>query len=122
MEISTGTAESHPTPLPLDTSATPGVQQPTTVAGQLTPADQGGVRDLTGERLGQLAGYEQDITAAQAAGMSAENGRRQHYGQDILPTGSSYGDPVTLPPAPAYTLPPPPIAGYEFSGDEPVTA
>lgn len=68
----------------------------TPVAGLMTPADQTPARDLTGERLGQLAGYEQDITAAMQSGMAAEDGRRQHYGQDILPQGAAYGDFMTL--------------------------
>jgi hypothetical protein len=49
---------------------------------------QGGVRDLTGERLSQLAGYEADCSAAMSAGMSAEHDRRNHYATDVLPQGT----------------------------------
>jgi hypothetical protein len=58
------------------------------------------VRDLTGERLGQLAGYEADIRAAQHAGMTAENDRRSGYAADISPQGAAYGDQPTLPTVP----------------------
>jgi hypothetical protein len=90
------------------------------------PADTGPLvteeRDLTGERLEQLAGYEQDITAAQAAGMGAENDRRTGYMSQIEPPGSAYGAAMTLPPVPVNVPPPPPVGGYPFAGDEPVTA
>jgi hypothetical protein len=98
MDIATGTPETHPTPLPIDASNSPGVQQPTATAGLLTPADQGPVRDLTGERLSQLAGYEQDITAAMHSGMAAETDRRSGYAADMVNDGpGQYGDLMDLP-------------------------
>jgi hypothetical protein len=96
VRIETGTPEDHPTPLPLDATATPGVQRPTAVAGQLTPADQGAVRDLTGERLGQLAASEAECGAAMSLGMGADSARRTGYAADISPLGASYDDEVAL--------------------------
>jgi hypothetical protein len=96
MKISTGEAETHETPLPLDTAASPGVAPP-------TPAfpsgnQQGAVLDLTGERLSQLAASEAECAAAQSAGMAADAGRRTGYAADMSPLGASYGDEMTLPP------------------------
>jgi hypothetical protein len=95
MRIADGTPEDHPTPLPIDTAATPAVVAP-------TPAfpsgnEQGGVRDLTGERLSQLAAAEANISAAQTAGMSADGDRRGRYAASMAPLGASAGDAMTLP-------------------------
>lgn len=122
MDISTGQPETHQALLPLNGAESPAVAGVTPVAGQMTSADQTPARDLTGERLGQLAGYAQDITAAQHAGMTAEDDRRSGYAADMLPLGAEYGDLMNLPPVPAYTMPPPPEAGYPDQGDEPVSA
>ena len=70
MRIADGAAETHETPLPMDTSATPAIAPPTPSfpAGKV----QGAVRDLTGERLSQLAASEAECAAAQTYGMSAD--------------------------------------------------
>jgi hypothetical protein len=96
VKIETGQAEDHPTPLPVDTSATPAVVAPTPrfPSGN----QQGVVRDLTGERLSQLAASEAECAAAQASGMAADSGRRTGYQSDLLPLAASYGDEMTLPP------------------------
>src|SRR5262245_54582942 len=122
MDIATGAAESHPTPLPYDPGMSPATARETVTAGLLTPADQGGVRDLTGERLGQLASYEQDCAAAQSAGMAAENRRRDHYAQDVLPQGAAYGDAMALPVVPDNAVPASQSFGYPFPGLEPTEA
>jgi hypothetical protein len=95
VNIATGASEPHPTPLPIDTSATPAVVPPTPVfpAGSA----QGGVRDLTGERLSQLAAAEADAAAAMSLGMGADGGRRTGYAADMSPLGASYGDEMALP-------------------------
>jgi hypothetical protein len=96
VKIETGEAEAHPTPLALDASHSPAVVGPTPVfaAGN----EQGGVRDLTGERLSQLAASEAECAAAQSYGMGADAGRRTGYAADMAPLGASYGDEMTLPP------------------------
>ncbi len=98
MKIATGQAEQHPTPLPIDTAATPGVVSPTPRFP--SGIEQSGVRDLTGERLSQLADSEAEIAAAQSFGVSADSGRRTGYAADISPLGASYGDEMSLPPVP----------------------
>lgn len=87
MRIEDGQAEQHPTPLPLDATATPGVQQPTAVAGQLTPADQGGA-------LTDTAGvdFTADAAAAMASGMAADADRRGRYMASMTPLGGGAGD------------------------------
>ena len=120
MRIETGTSEPHETPLPLDASATPGVVAATPRFPSWT--EQGGVRDLTGERLSQLAASEAECAAAQSAGMSADSGRRAKYAADMAPMGASYGDEMTLPPVPANAIPAEGSGLYPYSGDEPVSA
>jgi hypothetical protein len=100
VKIATGTPEDHPTPLPLDASATPGVQRPTAIqpgqlSGPTVPAMDTVAMNLEQQRLGTA-----DCAAAMDAGMSADGARRQHYETDILPIGSAYGDlmPVSSPP------------------------
>jgi hypothetical protein len=61
-------------------------------------SEQGGVRDLAGERLGQLAASEAECAAAQSYGMSADGGRRTGYAAGMAPLGASYGDEMALPP------------------------
>ena len=120
MDIATGAAESHPTPLPLDASASPGVQAATP---RFPPGtEQSGVRDVTGERLSQLAAGEADIAAAQSAGMAADAGRRQHYLASQTPLGASAGDQMTLPPVPSAAVPPAMSDLYPYSGMEPTPA
>jgi hypothetical protein len=84
VKISTGSPEDHPTPLPLNSEHSPGVQQPTVRdPGSTGPADAGiqvvGVYDGTAARLGQMGALEAECAAAQSAGMAAEGARRQHY-------------------------------------------
>lgn len=122
MEIATGTPESHPTPLPLDASHSPGVAPPTAVSGQLTPADQGGVFDAAATFAEQAAAGTADAAAAMHAGMSAESDRRAHYAADVLPVGANYGDAVTLPLVPDNATPAVQSYLFPFSGDEPTPA
>lgn len=56
------------------------------------------MRDLTGERLSQLAASEAECAAAQAFGMNADSGRRIGYAADMSPLAASYGDEMALPP------------------------
>jgi hypothetical protein len=92
MDIKSGQAESHPTPLALDASHSPGVAPPTQIASnettQMGPTfiSSSGV-DFTG-----------DATAAMAAGMSADGARRDHYATTMSPLGGSFGDDLGLPP------------------------
>jgi len=80
----------------LDASASPAVVAPTPrIPGG---SEQGGVRDLAGERLGQLAASEAECAAAQSYGMSADGGRRTGYAAGMAPLGASYGDEMALPP------------------------
>ena len=91
MRIETGEAESHPTPLPVDTTHTPAVAAPTPRFPSGT--EQGGVlMDTSG------VDFTGEAAAAMAAAMSAESGRRGRYAADMSPLGASYGDEMTLPP------------------------
>jgi hypothetical protein len=122
MRIQDGAAESHPTPLPYDPAACPGTARPTAIVpGQLS-GPTAGARDTMGEYAAPLAASERDIAAAQASGMGAEHQRRDHYGQDVLPVGASYGDPMALPLVPANTVPPASSDLYPWSGTEPTPA
>jgi hypothetical protein len=122
VDIATGQPESHPTVLPADPSASPGVARPPVTAGQQSPADQGGVFDGAGFQQDRLTAYESDWHSAQAAGMAAETGRRTFYEQDIRPQGASYGIEMQLPDVPSAALPPAQGFGYPWPGDEPVPA
>jgi hypothetical protein len=120
MKISTGAAEDHPTPLPIDASHSPGVAPPTPAFPSGT--EQGGVRDLAGERLSQLGAAETDIAAAQSYGMAADADRRTGYAADMSPLGASYGDEMDLTGLlPDNALPPASQPGwYGNAGDEPI--
>jgi hypothetical protein len=108
--------------LPYDPSASPGVQAPTAIVmGQLSGPTVD-ARDTTGEYQSQMAAVEADCRAAQAAGQGAENDRRDHYGQDILPAGAAYGDAMDIPPVPANAVPPAQSDEYPYSGLEPTPA
>jgi hypothetical protein len=122
MRIETGAPESHPSPLPLDESQSPGVAPPTAIASAPSPGNQVGVFDATADQSARLGGYEADIRGAQATGMAAEHQRRQHYGEAVLPQGASYGDAVTLPPVAANAVPTEGSDAYPWSGTEPVPA
>jgi hypothetical protein len=94
MDIKSGQAEDHPTPLPLDTSATPGVAPPTRVFPSETGRDgtQGGVlADTSG------VDFTADASAAMHAGMTADADRRGRYATTMSPLGASYGDDMALP-------------------------
>lgn len=95
MRIEDGVAESHPIPLAIDASHSPGVVGATPAFASGTA--QGGVRDLTGERLSQLASSEAELGAAQAFGSAADGDRRQHYLATMGPLGGSAGDAMALP-------------------------
>jgi hypothetical protein len=116
VKISTGTPEDHPTPLPLDASATPAVQAPT--RSWPSGTEQGGVRDLAGERLSQLADSAAQIAAAQSAGMNADADRRTFYEADIKPLAAGYGMEMTLPPVPEQ-ITAPPNSNLYGQGDQP---
>jgi hypothetical protein len=91
VKISTGTPEDHPTPLPVDASATPGVAPPTPrfPSGN----EQGGwLTDTSG------VDFTAEAAAAMAEGMAADSGRRTGYQADMLPLAASYGDEMVLPP------------------------
>ena len=95
MDIKSGQAETHETPLPLDTSATPGVAPPTPVFPSETGRDgsQGGVlADISG------VDFTADAAAAMHAGMAADADRRGRYATTMSPLGASYGDDLPLPP------------------------
>jgi hypothetical protein len=78
--------------------------------------------DAAADQQSRLSGYEADCRAAQAAGQDARNAMLAHYSADILPQGSSYGDPVGLPPVPAAAVPPAMSDDYPYSGLEPTPA
>jgi hypothetical protein len=93
MDIKSGQAESHPTPLPLDTSHTPGVVAPTPRFPSGT--EQGGVlADISG------VDFTDEAAAAMASGMAADADRRGRYAAGMSPLGASYGDqmPLSSPP------------------------
>jgi hypothetical protein len=95
MRIADGTPETHETPLPVDAAATPAVVAPTAIFPSGNA--QGGVRDLAGERLSQLAASEAECAAAQSAGMGADGDRRGRYAASMAPLGASAGDAMVLP-------------------------
>lgn len=118
MDIATGTPEDHPTPLPLDPSASPAVVAPTAIAS--SGMVQGGVAANT--FASQAAAGEAQAAAAMHSGMSADADRRAHYQADIQPQGADYGDALLLPPVPANALPPASEPGlFPYQGDEPVS-
>jgi hypothetical protein len=126
VKIATGTAEQHETPLPYSppddglagvTARAPGASGPPDAGVLVT-----GVRDLTGERLAQLAAGEADIASAQASGMAAEGDRRSGYQAQALPLGSHIGDDLVLPAVPTNAVPPAMSDLYPWSGQEPTPA
>ena len=92
MDIKSGQAESHPTPLPIDTSATPGVAPPTQVASNETTQMGPTFINTSG------VDFTADASAAMAAGMAADADRRGRYATTMSPLGASYGDSLNLPP------------------------
>ena len=95
MKISTGEPESHPTPLPVDASHSPAVAPPT--VREPSGTEQGAVMPTTAMFAEQAAAGTADVSAAMAAGMAADAGRRGGYERDIQPLGAQYGDLMTLP-------------------------
>jgi hypothetical protein len=127
VKIATGQPEDHPTPLPLDASGLPGVQQPTVrEPGSDSPANAGsqigGVYDGTGARQAQMGALESECAAAQSYGMSADGARRDHYAQTMSPLGASYGDDLPIPPVPSAAVPPAMSDLYPYGGLEPTPA
>ncbi len=116
MIIASGTPEDHPTPLPLDASGLPAVAPPTPTAP--SGPEQGGVRDLTGERLSQLAASEAECAAAQSYGMAADADRRTGYAASTASLGAA----MSLPPVPDNAVPPAMSDLYPFAGMEPTPA
>ena len=119
MDIASGRPESHDSLLPYDASQSPATARPTSIASAPSPVNQVGVFDATADQAGRLSGYESDVRAAQAAGQNARNAMLGHYQQDILPQGSSYGDPMALPPVPANAVPSEASDLYPYPGMEP---
>jgi hypothetical protein len=119
VDIASGRPESHDSLLPYDASQSPATARPTSIASGPSPVNQVGVFDATAEQAGRLGGYESDVRAAQAAGQNARNAMLGHYQQDILPQGSSYGDPMALPPVPANAVPSEMSDLYPYPGMEP---
>ena len=120
MDIASGRPESHDSLLPYDASQSPATARPTSIASGPSPVNQVGVFDATAEQAGRLGGYEADARAAMHAGQNARNAMLAHYGQDILPIGAAYGDPMALPPVPANAVPSENSDLYPWSGTEPV--
>jgi hypothetical protein len=115
VKISTGTPEDHPTPLPVDTSATPGIAPPTPVSA--AGNEQGGVLlDISGVDV------TAEASAAMAAGMNADADRRGRYAASMAPLGASAGDAMNLPPVPDNAVPPAMSDLYPFAGMEPTPA
>jgi hypothetical protein len=106
---------------PLDPGAT-GVQRPTPIQPGALSGPTYDARDTQGEYAAPLSALEADCQAAQLAGQGAENDRRDHYSQDILPQGAAYGDLMTLPDVPAAAVPPAMSDDYPYSGDQPTPA
>lgn len=117
MKIATGASETHPTPLPIDTSRQPGVQQPTQVASPVTGQGQ------IGPTFINTAGvdFTADCAASMSFGMSADADRRAHYAADMTNAGTAeYGDQMAIPAVYDNTLPPASQPGlYGNAGDEP---
>jgi hypothetical protein len=67
-------------------------------------------------------GGRDDVASTVAESIANAQARYHEHESDTFPQGSQIGDSMTLPPVPAYTLPPPPVGGYPFQGDEPVDA
>jgi hypothetical protein len=69
-----------------------------------------------------IAGARDDVAADVAGAVTSAEARYSAHEQDTYGQGSVIGDLMDLPPTPAYTLPPPPVGGMPFPGDEPVDA
>jgi hypothetical protein len=118
VDIATGAAQDHPTPLPLDPQAP--VAPVTAAYGQV--GGQGGVFDAAADQEHRLSAAAGDVAAAQHAGMTAETGRRERYAQDMLPQGALYGDEMALPVVADNSLPAASSDLYPWPGQEPVPA
>jgi hypothetical protein len=91
MDIKSGQAEAHETPLPLNAAHSPGVAPPTQVASNETT--QMGPTFISTSGVDFTA----DASAAMAAGMAAGADRRGRYATTMSPLGASYGDDMALP-------------------------
>ena len=86
MDIKSGQAEQHETPLPIDSTATPAVVAPSRV----WPSGN----EQMGPTFISTAGvdFTADAAAAMHAGMAADADRRGRYATTMSPLGASYGD------------------------------
>ena len=122
-DIATGTSSAADSLLPLLSSgsgidATAGI---TPIASNPDPIEaQGGVMPTTAMFGEQAAAGEADVRAAQAAAMSAEDGRRDHY--QTQQAGASIGDVMDLPVVPPAAVPPAMSDDYPYAGQEPTPA
>jgi hypothetical protein len=66
------------------------------------------------------AGGRDSVAGSVAESVAAAVARYGELSADTYAQGSQIGDGITIPPVPAYTPPPPPLAGYPWQGDEPV--
>jgi hypothetical protein len=67
-------------------------------------------------------GGRDDVAADVAGSVASATARYHEHMTDTYGLGSTIGDVIDLPPTPAYQVPPPPLAGYVNSGDEPIDA
>ena len=116
MDIATGQPESHPTPLPLDASMSPGVAPPTPIQpGALSGPTYPGL-DTTAMFQEQMAAGEADCRAAQATGQDARNQMLSGYQAQALPLGGQIGDDLAIPVVPDQATPPAQSFGYPWAG------
>jgi len=94
MDIKSGQAEAHETPLPLDASHSPGVAPPTQIASNETT--QMGPTFISTSGVDFTA----DASVAMAAGMAADADRRGRYAAAMGPMGAAATDEMSLPPVP----------------------
>jgi hypothetical protein len=121
MDIATGNSESHPSLLPYDPSASPGVAPVTaTEPGQ---DSRSGGQGAAGNPVyaDQMSAEEAACTAAQTVGQQAENNRRGHYAAVAAGYAGMGGgaDLMALPPVPAAAVPAASSDLYPKPGDEP---
>jgi hypothetical protein len=120
MRIADGSSEDHPTPLPLDESASPALARPTVIASAPGPGNQTPAFDAVSDQSGRLRAYESDARAAMQAGMDARVSMLGMYESDIRPLGADYGSQPALPIVPEAATAPSNSFLYPWQGDEPV--
>ena len=121
LDIPSGALSDHDSGLlPLDASATPGVQQPTAIQpGGLSGPTQAGVASVYAD---QVAADVAACQTAYSAGMHARDAALSHYAGQSLPSGSSMGDAMVIPPVEVNIIPPANSTLFPYSGDEPTPA